>query len=73
MKPLPDKETDDAAEKAHKANTRGNDFPRLTDPNDRTAQTQRSPVRTASFEQTVPAKKRVTYRQVGEGGWYSAK
>lgn len=74
MKPLPDKESDAAAEKAHEAKTRARDIPRLTDPNDRTARLERRPVRTASFEQTVPqAKKRVTNRQVGSGGWYSAK
>ena len=75
MKPVPDNHnhSEDAKEKAHEAKTRASDFPRLTDPNDRTALRDVRPVRTASWQQAVPAKKTRTHRQVGEGGWYSAK
>ena len=83
LKPVPEKDTHDhdhdAGENARKAKVRSNDFPRLTDPNDRTARLETRPVRTASYQQPVSSKQRVksdrgvTYRQVGEGGWYSPK
>ena len=75
MKPVPDNHnhSEDTSEKAREAKTRANDFPRLTDPNDRTARRNVPAVRTASWRQAAPAKKSATHRQVGEGGWYSAK
>jgi hypothetical protein len=70
MKPLPDKEANEPENKAKKAT--GNSFPRLADPNDKTAQRPTNAVRQVSWEQAAPAKG-LTNRQVGDGGWVSAK
>ena len=70
LKPIPDKETDDASDKTKKAT--GDQFPRLNDPNDRTASRTNLNVRRVAWEQATPNKK-PTRRQVEEGGWYSAK
>jgi len=79
LKPVPDKETNDrddasdkakASDKTKEANT--DRIPRLNDPSDRTASRIHNNVRRVGWTQAAPQKK-LTRRQIEEGGWYSAK